>query len=277
MFISPMLLQKSDHPLDDYNYITELKADGFRCIWTKFNNKVRIYTRHNNEITAMFPELQNIPIPDRTVLDGEIIVTDNEGKPDFEAVMERFKSKKSVHEITFFVFDILYHKGGKVTDKPLVDRKELLGKVIPEDSTLLTKVKWIEGNAISYFGLVKQNGLEGIVMKRADSKYAISKRSHEWLKVINYKYTNVVISGMRKDEFGLLLCSEDNGKIKPVGVMEFMPQKDRMKFYQQYQDLIVDEDKKFIYIEPKLKCKVKFRNYTKARLLRIPSFVEFIS
>ncbi len=87
-----MLLQKIDHPFDDDNYITELKLDGFRTIWTKFDNKVKIYTRHNNKITSKFPELINLPIPDGTILDGEIIVTDNQGKPDFEAVMERFMS-----------------------------------------------------------------------------------------------------------------------------------------------------------------------------------------
>lgn len=90
-----MLLHKSDHPFDDDSYITELKLDGFRTIWTKFNDKVRVYTRHNNEITSKFPELVNLPIPNGTVLDGEIIVTDNQGRPDFEATMERFLSNKS--------------------------------------------------------------------------------------------------------------------------------------------------------------------------------------
>lgn len=68
MFTSPMLLQKSDHPFDNDTFITELKIDGVRILWTKFNDKVRIYTRHNNEVTAMFPELLNINLPSGTVL-----------------------------------------------------------------------------------------------------------------------------------------------------------------------------------------------------------------
>lgn len=91
MFISPMLLHKADQPFNDDSWITELKLDGFRCIWTKFYNKVRIYTRHNNEITSMFPELTNLKIPDGTALDGKIIVSDNEGKPDFEAIIYIYK------------------------------------------------------------------------------------------------------------------------------------------------------------------------------------------
>jgi DNA ligase 1 len=86
-----------------------------------------------------------------------------------------------------------------------------------------------------------------------------------------------VITGLRKDKFGLLLAVEEDGKLKPGGVMEFMTPDAKKVFYNQYRDLIVDENKKFTFIEPKIKCRVKFRNYTKSGLLRIPSFVEYIS
>lgn len=277
MFISPMLLQKADQPYNDEKYLTELKLDGFRCIYTKFNNKVKIYTRHNNEVTSMFPELLNLAIPDNTALDGEIIVSDARGRPDFEAVMERFRSKKTSHQITYCVFDIIYFNGEKVTFWPLIERKVLLAKVIPEDSSLLTKVQWTEGNGVAYFNLVKENDLEGVVHKRADSNYQINKRSADWLKVINYQETDAIILGLRKKKFGLLLGIEDKGRIKPAGVMEFMNPAARKQFYSQYKDLIVEEDQKNIFIKPELKCKVKFRNYTKNGYLRIPSFIKYIS
>lgn len=275
MFVSPMLLHKSDQAFNDEDYITELKLDGIRLILSKFNNKVRLYTRHNNEVTAKFPELLDIDIPNGTVLDGEIIVTDSEGKPDFEFMMEKFQSKKSEHIIQYCVFDIIYFQGEKVK-LPLVQRKELLEKVVNETNKVVL-VKWIYGNGEAYFDLIQQQGLEGIVLKRAHSLYQIDKRSKDWLKVINYQYAETVITGFRKDDFGLLLAVEENGKLKPGGIMEFVPQKERMKFYQRYNDLIVDEDKMFIYLKPYIRCKVKFRNYTKAGLLRIPSFVEYIS
>jgi len=273
MFISPMLLHKSELPFNDDSFITELKLDGFRTIWTKFENKVKIYTRHNNEITSLFPELVNLPLPNGTVLDGEIIVTDNQGRPDFEAVMERFKSRKSGHNISFSVFDIIYFNGEKITNFPLIERKEILEEVIPEDTPLLNKVKWIEGSGVQYFELIKQHDLEGIVQKKANSKYQINKRSHDWLKVINYKYDNVYISGLRKDEFGLLLNFE-NGKY--AGLMEFVTPQGRKEFYKQYRDFIVEENDKYIYLNPQLKAKVKYRNLTKNGLLRIPSFVEWL-
>lgn len=74
MFVSPMLLHSIKEPFDDDDYITELKFDGIRLILSKFNDQIKLYTRHNNEITSKFPELLDLNIPNGTVLDGEIIV-----------------------------------------------------------------------------------------------------------------------------------------------------------------------------------------------------------
>lgn len=275
MFVSPMLLSKINSPFNGDEYITELKLDGIRLILSKFNNTIKLYTRHNNEVTSKFPELLNLNIPDGTVLDGEIIVTDSKGKPDFEAMMERFQSRKSGHRIQYCVFDIVYFEGKKLA-LPLYERKELLDSILEQTETVV-KVQWMYGNGEAYFDLVKQQGLEGIVLKRAESKYQVNKRSKDWLKVINYQYVDTIITGLRKDDFGLLLAVEEDGQLKPGGLMEFMAPDARKVFYSQYRDLIREENKKFLFLEPKLKCRVKFRNYTKAGLLRIPSFVEYIS
>ncbi|UOR14160.1 ATP-dependent DNA ligase [Halobacillus amylolyticus] len=276
MFVSPMLLQRLDRPFDDEGYITELKLDGIRLILSKFNNKVHLYTQHNNEVTSKFPELQRIDIPDGTVLDGEIVVSDTEGKPDFEFMMERFMSSRSEHSIQFCVFDVIYHEGKKVAHLPLIERKEILASLIVNEEHI-TKVQWVHGHGKAYFDIVKQNGLEGIVHKRADSKYQIKKRSQDWIKVINYQQTDAVIMGARKGEFGLLLGIEERDRIKPVGVMEFMNPDAKKQLYSRYRDLITEENENFIFIEPKIKCRVKYRNYTKKGLLRIPSFIEYIS
>lgn len=276
MFVSPMLLDRVDHPFDNNKFITELKLDGIRLILSKFNNKVKLYTRHNNDVTSKFPELHDIDIPEGTVLDGEIIVADSQGKPDFEAIMQRFQSKRSDHAIQYCVFDVIYIEGKKVTHLSLIERKELLNSLIT-DNEKVAKVQWTVGNGIAYFDLVKQHSLEGIVFKGINSKYQVDKRSKDWIKVINYQYTEAFITGFRKNEFGLLLGIGEENRIKPAGLMEFVGSNERKRFYQTYKEFIVDENEKFIFLEPKLKCKVKFRNYTKDGKLRIPSFVEFIS
>ncbi|MFS0667216.1 hypothetical protein AB1L12_04700 [Peribacillus frigoritolerans] len=142
---------------------------------------------------------------------------------------------------------------------------------------IFCKVQWTESNGEVYFDLIQQHGLEGIVLKRANSKYQINKRSKDWLKVINYQYNDVFITGFRKNQLELLLGIEEDNNIKHAGVMEFMNTAARKQFYNLNSHLIIDENNKFVFIEPSIKCKVKFRNYTKSGFLRIPSFVEYIS
>lgn len=270
MFVSPMLLQKSNHPFDDESYITELKLDGFRMILSKWDDKIKLYTRHNTDVTAQFPELTNLDIPNGTILDGEVIVTDEQGKPDFEDVMQRFKSKRSLHAIEYCTYDIIYLNGEKVANLPLLERKVLLEDTVPNHSHVSVS-KYMVGHANAYFDLVKQQDLEGIVMKKADTTYQINKRSNDWLKVINYQYDTIQITGLRKGEFGLLLSFMDG---KYAGIMEFVPPQERKQLYSMMK--VLDENDKFKYIKP-IECRVKYRNLTKEGKLRIPSFVEWAS
>lgn len=87
------------------------------------------------------------------------------------------------------------------------------------------------------------------------------------LKVINYQYDDVMITGLRKGEFGLLLSFLDG---KPAGIMEFMPPAARKELYRLQQ--VVSEDIRNTFIKP-IKCRVKYRNLTKPGLLRIPSII----
>ena len=102
-------------------------------------------------------------------------MTDSQGKPDFEAMMEKFQSRKSNHRIQYCVFGIIYFEGKKLT-MPLYERNELLDSILDQTETVV-KIQWMYGNGEAYFDLVKQQGLEGIVLKRAASKYQVNKRS----------------------------------------------------------------------------------------------------
>lgn len=272
LFISPMLLHKSDKPFDSSDYITELKLDGIRLIYSVDSaGKVRLYSRHNNEITAKFPELLSLELPPGTVLDGELIVTDKEGKPDFEAMMSRFQSRKSTEPVSFVAFDVLQHRGERVTGLSLLERKELLADLVPTDSGFLSKVQFVEGHGAAYYNAVQAQGLEGIVLKRKDSRYQVGKRSDAWLKVINYQYSDVYVTGYRKKDFGWLLA-DDCGKY--LGVMELgVPPLARAKVYRAE---VREETADFAYLANPGRCRVKFRNYTKAGMLRLPSFVEWV-
>ena len=203
MFISPMLLYKVDMPFDNDHWLSELKLDGIRFLYSTMSG-VNFYTRHENEVTERFPELVTMKVPKGTILDGEIIISDEKGKPDFEELMSRFQvsspkrisTMSRIKPVTFCAFDVIYHKGKKkVSHLPLSERKKILDNILPEDLPLINKVLSIQGNGKALFDLVKQQNLEGIVLKKKDSKYAIGKRSHDWLKVINYQYATVEIAG----------------------------------------------------------------------------------
>ncbi|MFK3936599.1 ATP-dependent DNA ligase [Alkalihalobacillus sp. NPDC078783] len=276
MFVSPMLLQSNPVPPDDEKeWITELKLDGHRMILSRFDGKTTLYTRHNNNVTLMYPEIASIDIKDGTILDGELIALDSNGKPDFEMLQLRSRSKKLINSVNiqFVAFDILYHGNEKVMFKPLTLRKELIPTVIPNDQHFVVAHNYIEGNAATYFDLVSKMDLEGIVVKNPNSLYKKNTRSKEWLKVINYSYEEVFLSGYRKDDFGILAVDE-NGKC--LGTIEHMGIPARKEFYKKAKDLITGEDKKYVYIKPTLKCKVKYRNLTKNGLLRIPVFMEWL-
>lgn len=281
MFISPMLLQKVDEPFDSDDWVSELKLDGFRLLYSTMNTS-SLYTRHENEVTERFPELITNQIPKGTILDGEMIITDENGKPDFEALMGRFQVNNSKripmisknNPVTFCAFDIVFFEGKRVSYLPLTERKALLSGVLQEDSLRITKTLSIDGNGHTLYDLVKQQDLEGIVLKRKDSKYEIGKRSKNWLKVINYKYMTVTITGFSKSEFGWLLGYPDG---KPAGLMELgVPVEARRIVYKLAKMVRVKETKDYIYFpSDTLKCKIKYRTLTKGGFLRLPSFLEF--
>ncbi|MFC4403062.1 hypothetical protein [Gracilibacillus xinjiangensis] len=95
--------------------------------------------------------------------------------------------------------------------------------------------------------------------------------------MINYQFAEVSIIGLRKKDFGVLLGKVEE-KVEPVGIMEFMTPSAKKMLYKEYPKWVTKENKQFIYIDPdKVKCQVKFRNYTNSGKLRIPSFVKYIS
>lgn len=280
-----MLLHKVDIPFDNDDWLSELKLDGIRFLYSTMNG-FNFYTRHKNEVTERFPELVTHQIPKGTILDGEIIITDENGKPDFEELMSRFQVSNSkriaymsrIKPVTFCAFDVVYLKGKKVSHLPLLERKGILNEILPKDLPLITKVLSIKGNGKALFDLVKQQQLEGIVLKKKDSNYKIGKRSSNWLKVVNYQYATVEIAGFRKSEFGWLLRFPDG---KSAGLMELGVPADARKAVYQFAKIVgceeVNDYSYFLKGNGSLKCKVKFRELTKAGYLRLPSFVEFAS
>ncbi|UPK45869.1 ATP-dependent DNA ligase [Paenibacillus pabuli] len=284
MFISPMLLETAPGPFSHSNFIYEPKVDGHRLIYSQQAGVVRLYTRHNNDCSRQYPELL-IPFDDDIILDGEVACTDpSTGLNDFEAVMSRFSTRQhsKVQQLiktlpaTFAIFDILQYKGQDLRKLPLMERKAILHSLnFPSRS--FGVVPHIEGAGEALYEQIEAMGMEGVVGKRKDSVY-VSRRSKDWMKVINWSYADVYITGYRKAEFGWLVAVPDTlGKLRPVGIIEHGPSsKHKQAFRGVCQQLVTGHDKDYVYLEPKIQARVKMRNWTKSGLLRIPVFMEFI-
>lgn len=289
MFISPMLLESAPGPFSHSDYIFEPKIDGHRMIFSQeAGGKVRLYTRHYNECTPQYPELR-IPFTaaEDIILDGEVACVDPAtGVSDFEAVMRRFQARKesTVQQLTaslpayYAIFDILQYNGENLRGLPLIRRKEILtGLKLPSYNFGI--VPHVEGAGEALFEQIKTRGMEGVIGKRKNSLYEAGRRSAAWKKVINWTYADVFITAYRKNEFGWLASSpsETLGKLRPVGIIEFGASPVHKKAFMGIaSQLVRGEDKEFVHLEPRLRARVRMRNWTKSGMLRSPVFTEFI-
>lgn len=282
MFLPLMLLEKWESPFDDDRYVYEPKIDGHRNLLSVETGNVRLFTRHNNDVTAKYPELHDALIADHSdvVLDGEVACQDPEtGAIDFELIQRRFAKRKPLTiqqamvslPVHYYIFDILHYKGRDLRPLPLSERKKILSEVV-RPSPYCSVVMSVPGTGNALFDVIKQRDMEGIVAKRMESKY-VGQRSGDWLKIINYTYVTVQIAGYRKNQFGWL--AQHNGR--SVGVIELaVPTEHKRAFYGLADRLKTGEDRDYVYVEPRISVRVRFRNWTRKGLLRSPEFVEFV-
>ncbi|WP_394584645.1 ATP-dependent DNA ligase [Cytobacillus firmus] len=240
------------------------------------------FTRHNTNCTKAFlPEFETLSFSDDLILDCELICYDPEEKRDsWELVMERFrlqneiKIRHTAEELpcTLIVFDVLYYKK-PLLDMQLIERKMILEELF-DNTPVIQKTAFLDTEGQAFFEQIKQLQLEGAVAKKKNSKYAPGKRVDFWKKIVRYEYYQVVIRGFKKSEFGLLCSFEEEGKLKPAGVIEFATPFNRKLFYNRAAALKGEEDKLNVYLKEGIPATVKTRGLTKKGYLRTPVLLE---
>lgn len=201
--IRPMLIANEVPAYDDPDSFFELKYDGIRCIAYLGDEKTDLRNKKDMQLLTRFPELSMLHfyVDEKCILDGELIVTDSNGMPDFYQVQRRailsipykieIASKR--YPAQFVAYDILYHKDRPVHLLPLYQRKELLNNTVHENKQMAISRVFHDG--IRLFELVKNIGLEGIVGKKKDSIYFFGKRSKDWNKVKVYETRDYIAMG----------------------------------------------------------------------------------
>ena len=285
MNISPMLLETASKAFNDPNNAVEPKIDGHRLVYTQRGDKRQLYTRHGTIVTNQYPELMDLYLSGDFCLDGEVCISDPEtGKVDIELISERFALSKSdkikraaaARPVNYIVWDIPYYNKD-LTKLPLVERRKILEQVLPPHPLVQIVPQFDGMQATNLFEIVKQQKLEGIVLKKKNSPY-VTRRSSDWLKIIRWEYEQVALVGYDKKKFGWLTAVEENGQYRPTGLLRLgtSPQV-RKEFYDKSRPLIIGDNDKYVLLQPEIKALVKIRNWTRNKMLRDPVFYEFIT
>ena len=189
-----MLLLRTERLPKGPKWLYELKLVGYRALAIKSGGKVQLRSRNDNDFNARYSGLVKVlaSMPDETVIDGEVVALDEQGRPSFNTLQHRGPGA-ALH---FFIFDLLILRGRDVMAEPLVKRRALIEKhVLP---TLADPIRYspiLEASLPNLIRSVKEQGLEGLVAKRSDSKYEPGERSGAWTKMRVNRAEEFVIGG----------------------------------------------------------------------------------
>ncbi len=173
----PMLATLVEQPFSDPNWLFEIKWDGVRAMAWIADGALTLRSRNNIDITARYPELAALPkalAANEAILDGEIVALDAHGRGDFQRLQERMHvrapGEKQVREtpVVYFAFDLIYCDGYDLRDAPLIERKQLLQRMLHADGRFRYADHQIE-HGKELYELANETGLEGIVAKPADT------------------------------------------------------------------------------------------------------------
>jgi ATP-dependent DNA ligase len=195
-FIDPMLLLRTDTlPNDGSRWAYQLKFDGYRAIAFKTGDKVHLRSRNDNDFSIRYSGVVKglAKLPDETVIDGEVIALDDDGRPSFN-ILQNYGSSKA--PVLYFVFDVMVLAGRDVMHEPLEARRELLEKkILPKLGEPVRYAAPLDASLTVLVESVKAQGLEGLVAKRLDSRYEAGLRSGAWQKMRVNRGQEFVIGG----------------------------------------------------------------------------------
>ncbi len=211
-FIEPMLCLAVTELPEGPEWIYELKLDGYRGIGLNADGRARLLSRNGKDLSDRFPgttkALQNLP--DETIIDGEIVALDDDGRPSFSILQN---SRDCT--IVFYAFDLLLLAGLDMRRYRLESRREVLRtRVLPQLSEPIRFSETFDGPPATLVRAVREHGLEGVVAKRRDSLYDAGRRSGTWLKMRVNRGQEFVIGGYvpASDNFDSILVGYYEGK-----------------------------------------------------------------
>lgn len=190
-----MLLLRADSLPDSGQWLYELKLDGYRAIAFKRDGVVHLRSRNDNDFSGRYPGVVKglAKMPDDTVVDGEVVAFDDDGRPSFNALQNYGAAPAPV---VYYVFDVMVLAGRDVMREPLEKRRQLLErKVLPRLSEPVRYATPLDAALPVLVQSVKAQGFEGLVAKRRNTAYEPGLRTGAWMKMRVNRGQEFVIGG----------------------------------------------------------------------------------
>ena len=296
--IEPMLSAATPIPTAG-DWIFEPKLDGIRVVVTKDHDHVELRSRNGNDVTKNYPgivaALKQQPAS-TAIYDAEVVAITPQGLPSFELLQQRMNlndptqiaSAERTIPTALYVFDVMYLDGYDLCGVALRDRKEVLARVLLPMANIQETFA-IPASAAEAYKFAVDAGFEGLMAKRADSRYEPGKRSGAWIKKKGTDTESFVIAGFtpgtghRGTSFGGLVIGEwvedrleYRGKVgsgfTDKTVKAIRAALDELKQDESPFAGPTLDDKTATWVKPEIGILVEYANRTNANILRAPIF-----
>jgi bifunctional non-homologous end joining protein LigD len=294
-----MLAETGEKPFDDPAWLFELKHDGFRVLAERDGGTPRLVYRRGHDATATYPDVAravaSLPVGD-LVLDGEVVVLDEAGRPSFQRLQRRAQQRRTADiqraalelPATYYAFDLLGFEGFDLRSLSLVGRKRLLQAVLPRAGPVRF-LDHIDEQGQAFYAEVSRLGLEGLIAKRKDAPYRAGRSPH-WLKLRTERVDDFVVVGFTEPQggragFGALhLAALEGGALVYCGragsgfteeqlvTLRAVLEADRRDSPACVGPLPTDRG--HVWVEPRHVAAVRYLTWTEEGLLRQPVFLR---
>jgi bifunctional non-homologous end joining protein LigD len=287
--VRPMQAASAQAPFSSAEYLFEVKWDGLRCVlFRDADGTVRLQDRGLSDITADVPEVVAAAkrVPPGSVIDGELVATDVEGRPDYHRLRQRLAGGAAFrNEIptAYLAFDALYLEGRPLVRQPVLRRRARLAKSVEAGGHIFVP-DHIEEDGVELFEACLERGLEGVVAKHKLSPYVPGQRSPFWLKVKAVKSDDFVVIGWTGDTpFNALVVGyHEDGRLLPCGTVGGGYDDDAMRnLCERLVELSTAESpldpapimlRPVHWVKPELVVSIRYSEWSPDGTLRFPIF-----
>lgn len=294
------MLAGSGTPFDSDKHLFEIKWDGIRVLAFFGEGVHRLQGRKLTDASERYPEIMGAleALPGDGILDGEVVVLDPDGRPDFQRVLVREQTttrdaalvKASRHPVVYMAFDLLYRNGEPLFDRPLIQRKKHLTELLVSPPSPIVESTYVLHRGKALFKEAEARGLEGVIAKAISSRY-VGERSNEWLKIKVRHRTDAVLIGIvrergRRRVKSLVLGAYDGEDLVWLGnAGSGLDEKTVHQLGTELGPLSAAAPPDFLaeapgdieWLRPALVVRIEYSELTRDARLRHPVFIGFVN